>query len=238
MRNIHPAPSPGNNPRKPVPLVVNAAATIFGVESAMIAFLPPATAATATTTSAATASPAYTHCGKNPRTLHADQPIQHYQRQAIELRDEGPASTLEELAPPPPGPPTIYPPRPAPYMRYRLSKPDPLVLAMVLRCGCNEAKMSSPTGMLHSTPSTDEQRYLPKTRLPVVPDYSAKLLLPILGPRILSLSRLFIGGSTRARPRTCAFLECQRWARERRVPTRCHSVDRTTAPGPKVTVPS
>ena len=163
VRTIHPAPSPANNPRQPVPLVVNAVATIFRVESAMIAFLPRATAATMTTTSAATAWPADNHCGKNPWTLHADRPIQHYQRQAIYSRDEVPASTLKERAPPTPPPPNNLPPRPAPYMRYRLSKPDPLVLAMVLRCGSEEAKTSSPTGMLHSTPSTDEQRYLPKT---------------------------------------------------------------------------
>ena len=113
----NPALSPGNNPRQPMPLVVNAVATIFRVESAMIAFLPRATAATKTTTSTATAWPADNHYGTKPWTLHADRPIQHYQRQAIYLRDEVPASTVKELASPTPRPPpTIYPPRPAPYM--------------------------------------------------------------------------------------------------------------------------
>ena len=64
---------------------------------------------------------------------------------------------------PNPAPQQSTPPRPAPYMRYRLSKPDSLVLAMVLRCGCEEAKTPSPTGMLQSTSFTDKQRYLPKT---------------------------------------------------------------------------
>ena len=45
----------------------------------------------------------------------------------------------------------------------------------------------------------------PRLRLPAVSDYSTKLLLPIPGHRILSPPRLFIGGSTRTRPRTCAF---------------------------------
>ena len=72
-----------------------------------------------------------------------------------------------------------------------------------------------------------------RPRLPAVPDYITKCLLPILGHRILSPPRLFIGGSTRARPKTCALFKCLRWARERRVPTRCHVVDGTTAPRPK-----
>ena len=83
VQSINQAPSPGNNPRQPVPLVVNAVATIFCVESAMIAFLPWATAGTTTTTSTATTWPAGNHYGTNPWTLHADQSIQHYQRQAI-----------------------------------------------------------------------------------------------------------------------------------------------------------
>ena len=105
VRTISPAPSPGNNPRQPVPLIVNAVAPSFWVESAMIDFLSRATAATTTTTSTATAWPADNHYGANPWTLRADEPIQHYKRQAIKMRDEGPASTLKELAPPTPPPP-------------------------------------------------------------------------------------------------------------------------------------
>ena len=83
VRTIHPALLPGNNPRQPTPLVINAVTPIFWVESAMIAVLPRETAATTTTTSTATAWPADTHCGKPSWTLHADQRIQRYQRQAI-----------------------------------------------------------------------------------------------------------------------------------------------------------
>ena len=80
---VYPSPSPGNNPRQPVPLVVNAVATMFWMESAMIAFLPRATATTTTTTSTATAWPADNHYSTKPWTLHADQPVHHDQRQAI-----------------------------------------------------------------------------------------------------------------------------------------------------------
>ena len=108
MRTAYPAPSPGNNPRQPVPLVVNAVAIMFWIERAMIAFLPWATAATTTTIPSATAWPADNHYRTKPWMLHADQPIQHYQRQAIELRDEIPASTLKQLAPPTPLTPGPY----------------------------------------------------------------------------------------------------------------------------------
>ena len=70
-----------------------------------------------------------------------------------------------------------------------------------------------------------------RLRIPVAPDYSTILLLLIPGHRTLSPPLLFIGGSTRARPTTYAFFKCQRWARERRVPARCHGVDTTAAPG-------
>ena len=69
-----------------------------------------------------------------------------------------------------------------------------------------------------------------RLRLPAVPDCSTKRLLYIPGDRTLSPPRLFIGGPTRARPRTYAFFECQRWVRERRVPTPSHGVDSTAGP--------
>ena len=74
VRTVNPASSPGNNPRQPMPLVINAVTTIFWVESAMTAFLPRTTAAT-TTTAWTTAWPADNHYGKKPWTLHAHQPI-------------------------------------------------------------------------------------------------------------------------------------------------------------------
>ena len=83
VRTVNPALSPGKNPRQPTPLVINPVAPIFWVESAMIAFLPRETSATTKTTSTATAWPADTHYGTNSWTLYVDQPIQHYQRQAI-----------------------------------------------------------------------------------------------------------------------------------------------------------
>ena len=67
-------------------------------------------------------------------------------------------------------------------------------------------------------------------RQPSVPDFSTNLMLAIPGHRILSPPRLFIGGSIRARLRTCSFSKCQRWTRERRVPPRCQGF--ATAPGP------
>ena len=78
LRTVNTAPSPGNNPRQPVSLAINAVPTIFWVESAKIAFLPRATAATATTTATPTAWPADNHYGTNSWTLNADQPIQHH----------------------------------------------------------------------------------------------------------------------------------------------------------------
>ena len=140
-------------------------ATVVRFESAIIAFRLPTRAATTTTTSIATAWPADNHGSTNSWLLRADQPIQHHQRQTIYLRNEGLASTLKELAspPPPPTPPNNLISPPSSINVNCLCKTDPLVLAMVLRCGCEETTTPSPTRMLHSTPSTDEQRYLPKT---------------------------------------------------------------------------
>ena len=66
VRTVRPASSPGNNPRQPVPLVINAVGTISWAESATIAFLPRATAATTMTTSTAPAWPADNHYGTKP----------------------------------------------------------------------------------------------------------------------------------------------------------------------------
>ena len=161
---VYLAPSPGNHPRQPMPIVVNAVATTLWVESAMILFLRQLLLQRQQYRPQQRGRSITTFVTK-PWTLHAYQPVQHHHRLAISLRDEGPASTLKGLASPPTLFPQQPPPRSAPYMYQvtRLSKPDPFVLAMVLRCGCEEAKTSSPTGRLHSTSSTDEQRYLPKT---------------------------------------------------------------------------
>ena len=79
------------------------------------------------------------------------------------IRDADPAPpSTEQASPPPPHTDTNTPPPPCPYMN-RLFKIDPLVLVIALRCGWEEAKTPSPTGMLHSTFSNDEQRYLPNT---------------------------------------------------------------------------
>ena len=65
--------------------------------------------------------------------------------------------------------------------------------------------MSSPTGRFHSTPSTDEQRYLPKTTANsgsgLQPGTSASNSRPSHPETASTIS----GGSTRARHRTCAF---------------------------------
>ena len=88
----------------------------------------------------------------------------------------------------------------------RLLKTAPLVLAIALRCGCEEAKTYSPTEgcSTRRLPAMSSATCL-RARLPVVPDYGTKLLLHIPGHRTPSPPRLDIGGSTRARPRTYAF---------------------------------
>ena len=62
-----------------------------------------------------------------------------------------------------PAPQQSTSPPPSPMDVNRLFKPDPLVLAMAVRCGCEEANTPSPTRMPHPTSSTDMQHYLVKT---------------------------------------------------------------------------
>ena len=189
---------------------------IIWVESVMIAFLPRATAATTTTVLTGITWTVDNNPSTKRWTLHAchtdtappasDHLLRRYTQLGIcaaraVLRDEGPASRLKRLASPAPPAPNNPPAPPSPIHMNRLSKPDPLVLAMGLRCGYEEAKTPSPTRMRHSTSSADEQRYLPKT---TATSDSTKLLLHIPGHRTLSPPRLFIEDSTRARLRTCA----------------------------------
>ena len=119
--------------------------------------------------------------------------------------------------PPPPPPPNNAPPPPSPTHVNRLSETDPLVLAMVLevkrkcmelklflprspggsrkkkkkkvlRCGCKEAKTPSPTGMPHSTSSTDE--HLPKTTAASGSGLQHETSAPHSGPSMLKGKRL------------------------------------------------
>ena len=132
------------------------------VESAMIVFLPWETVATTTKSSTATAWPADNHYGTKPSMLHAHHTDTAPPASGHLLAGRGSSFTFDRTSfTPGPAPPTIHPP-PSPTHVNRLSKTDPLVLSMVLRCGCKDAKTPSPR-MLHSTSSTDEQRYLPKT---------------------------------------------------------------------------
>ena len=92
--------------------------------------------------------------------------------------------------------------------------------------------MSSPTGRLHSTPNTDEQRYLPKTTATSGSGLQHETSAFNSGPSYPELASPIYRRLHPRSSRTYAFFMCQRWA-ERRVPTRCHGVDSTTAPGPK-----
>lgn len=84
----------------------------------------------------------------------------------------------------------------------RLLKTNPLVLAISLRCGREEIKTPSPTGMLHSTFPPTGYATCQKLRLPAVTELMQRR---VPDHRTPSPPRKHIGDPTRARPRTCAF---------------------------------
>ena len=134
------------------------------------------------------------------------------------MRDKGPATSLQGLASPPPPPPHNTTPPHSPIHVNRLSKTDPLFLAMVLRCGCEEAKTPSPNRMPHSAYFTDEHSLLPKTTAISGSGLQHETSASHSGPSHPEPAWPIISISTRARPRTYALLECQRWAHRRQFP--------------------
>ena len=143
-------------------------------------------------------------------------------RHPISRGEDSASPSRGPVLPPTPQPP---PPPPSPIYVNRLLKTDPLVLAVVLRCRWNEIKMATLTGMLQTTSSTHEQRYLLKIRPPAVPDYSTKLPLNIHIPshRTLSPSRYVMAVPTALVPERACF----QLTRERDGTHRRTSVDRT-----------
>ena len=124
--------------------------------------------------------------------------IQHHQRQDIYLRDEGPALPTRGLASPPLPPPQHTTRPPSPIHVNRLPKTDPHVLAIILRCRCEEVKTTSPIRMSCSSSCSssciDEHRYLPKTTASSgFGLHSTNLLLRVPGHSTLSTPRLLIG---------------------------------------------
>ena len=103
-----------HNPRQPVPLVTTAVVTDFSVESAMIAFLPRATAATTTTASTATAWPTDNYCETKPWTLHAYHTDTAPPASRHLLAGRGSSFVLERVSFTPAPAPTIHPSQPAP----------------------------------------------------------------------------------------------------------------------------
>ena len=127
--------------RQPTPLVITTVVICFRAKREVIAFLSRATAATTTAALTATAW----RVGNNFDTATLDATRLLYR---FCLWDEDPASTSTGLASP------LAPQQPPPPPRSnmnRLLKTAPLVPEIDLRCGWEEVKMQSPTGMLHLT---------------------------------------------------------------------------------------